>query len=100
MATGNFPLEYQWQRSGHDLPGATGATLRIGDVVPGDAGAYSVRVSNGVGTAANEPIVLTVTNFGPMITGPPVRQAFRPGETVSSLWSPRVHARSSAIHGG
>jgi len=50
-AIGAQPLHYQWRRNGVDLPGKTDAVLKLTSLVPGDAGDYSVIVSNGLGVA-------------------------------------------------
>jgi len=59
-ANGARPLHYQWQRNGVDLPGKTNAVLQLTSLVPGDAGDYSVIVSNGVGAATIPPATLWV----------------------------------------
>lgn len=41
---------FQWRKDGVDLPGATSATLSLFDVQPEDAGAYSVLISNDLGS--------------------------------------------------
>jgi len=51
-AIGARPLHYQWRHNGVDLPGKTDAVLMLASLVPGDAGDYSVTVSNGLGVAA------------------------------------------------
>jgi trimeric autotransporter adhesin len=43
-------LRYQWRRDGLDLPGATGALLRIREAQPGDSGSYVVSISNEPGS--------------------------------------------------
>ena len=53
-------LSYQWQLNGFQLEGATNSTLVLPDAQPFQAGAYSVIVSNPVGSVASAPSVLTV----------------------------------------
>jgi alpha-tubulin suppressor-like RCC1 family protein len=65
IATGSNPV-YQWQKNGQALAGQTGATLALTNVQAGDAGNYTVVVSNLVGGLASNsitsnPAVLTVT---------------------------------------
>jgi pectinesterase len=50
----------QWFKNGKPIPGATGATLALAAVQAGDAAAYTVRVTNGSGTATSRPAVLEV----------------------------------------
>jgi hypothetical protein len=60
VAGGGEPLAYQWRWNGADLPGATNAILALNNVSVGQAGTYSVNVSNGTGNASASA-TLTVT---------------------------------------
>ena len=51
MAAGRTPLSYQWQRDGADIVGATNSTLGLTNLLPSEAGIYSVLVSNAPGFA-------------------------------------------------
>jgi len=62
IAVGAPPLSYQWQVNGTNIPAATNAGLRFESVQPSDGGAYSVLVSNYLGTAQSLPALLSVTN--------------------------------------
>jgi uncharacterized repeat protein (TIGR01451 family) len=64
-AVGTAPLQYQWQRNGVDLSGATSPTLALNNVSPANFGVYRLRVSNNVGVALSDPATLA-------ISGPPV----------------------------
>ncbi len=59
-ATGAFPRTYQWRRNGAVLAGATETTFRLTAITLADAGAYTVQVSNSLGSAISEPGILTV----------------------------------------
>ncbi len=59
-ASGGWPLCYMWQLNGNNLPGATNACLVLSNVVPAQAGRYSLIVSNAWGTATNLGAQLTV----------------------------------------
>jgi uncharacterized repeat protein (TIGR01451 family) len=62
-AAGAFPLSYQWQKDGTNLPAATNASLTLANIQAADAGLYSVRVTNNYGVALSSNAVLTlVTN--------------------------------------
>jgi pectin methylesterase-like acyl-CoA thioesterase len=50
----------QWLRNGSPIPGATGTTLKLAAVRRGDAGTYTVRMTNASGTAISEAAALTV----------------------------------------
>src|ERR1035441_7789453 len=60
-ASGAPPLGYQWQFSGTNLPGnlpgATGTSLTLANVQAGNAGSYSVRVSNAFGSVVSSNVV-------------------------------------------
>lgn len=57
---GSRPLEYQWDKDGTPLPGATSSALSITNVQLSDAGAYSVRVTNLYGAVTSSVATLTV----------------------------------------
>ena len=73
-AGGTQPLSYQWCFNGTNNPisGATNATLTLTNVQPGQAGSYSVLVSNIVGST-NSVATLTVVS-PPVITTQPQSQ--------------------------
>lgn len=60
VAAGGGTLSYQWQKNGGDIFGATGPTLIIDPVLPGDAGEYRCMVTSDCGTVASGVAVLTV----------------------------------------
>ena len=57
-ATGTAPLSYQWYRGATAISGATAAAYTITDAQLGDAGLYSVSVTDATGTAR------TFTGYG------------------------------------
>jgi hypothetical protein len=54
IASGTQPIDYQWQRGGVDVPGATGSTLTIPNLDSGDVGGYRLLASNAFGSAASD----------------------------------------------
>jgi alpha-tubulin suppressor-like RCC1 family protein len=58
--SGAGTLHYQWRLNGNDLPGATNATLVLGNVQRDQAGAYSVTVTNDYGSATSQVATLKV----------------------------------------
>ncbi|HXP60746.1 MAG TPA: hypothetical protein VN829_09655, partial [Dongiaceae bacterium] len=80
-ATGAWPLSYQWQFNGTNLPGATTAVLSLSNLQPGQAGAYSVTVSNAYGAVTSDAAILTVVPA--LITIPPLSQVSYVGGTAS-----------------
>ncbi len=86
-ANGSAPLGYQWRFNGTPLAdggrisGATTATLAISNVQSGDAGNYSLVVTNGAGSAISQ--VATLSLFAPpTITLQPVGITVMSGTTV------------------
>ena len=68
VATGT-DLVYQWQKNGASIAGQTNASLNLGNVQAGDAGSYTVVVSNLVnGTIVNS---LTSNAASLTVTAPP-----------------------------
>jgi hypothetical protein len=62
LAVGALPLRYQWIKNGADVAGATNRSLRFEAVQVGDAGTYTVLVSNDRGTVLSLAAPLVVTN--------------------------------------
>jgi hypothetical protein len=60
VAGGDGALSYQWLFNGSELEGAVADTLTLFNVQPGQAGGYSVVVSNAYGTTSSVPAILTV----------------------------------------
>ena len=61
ISSGAAPLSYQWLKNAVALAGATTATLNLSNVQAIDAGAYTVLVSNFVGSALSNVATLAVT---------------------------------------
>lgn len=59
-ATGAAPLAYQWRFNGTPLAGATGTSYTRSNAQTGDAGSYSVVITNPVGSVASADAILTV----------------------------------------
>lgn len=57
---GATPITYQWRLNGEDIPGADGPSLTLTNVQPGEAGFYSVSVSNAFGHFTTAPVEITV----------------------------------------
>ena len=82
--TGTGPYTYAWYRAGTPSPIADTPTLGFASVAAGDAGSYTVRVTNTVGTVLSSTATLTVTPGGgtpvvPTIITPPANVAVFPG---------------------
>ena len=63
-------LSYQWRKNGATIAGATRSSYVLNAATAGDAGAYSVAVTNSSGSAASAIATLNVvneTNFGHLV---------------------------------
>jgi hypothetical protein len=60
VAESSTPLTYQWRFNGRDIPGATQQSYTVTSPDPGEAGEYSVRVSNAAGVTVTPEARLTV----------------------------------------
>ena len=84
---GSTPLIYQWRKNGvaiedgGNIAGAHTPTLTLTNVTGGNAGSYSLRVTNSFGTATSFAATLTVLD--PLIVNQPVARLAVPGDTVS-----------------
>lgn len=59
-ARGSEPLSYQWSLNGINIVGATNSSLTLNIVQPTDAGQYTVKVSNSVGSVTSSNALLTL----------------------------------------
>jgi len=62
-ATGSEPISYQWMKNGEEIKGANSNNYRIPKTKPGDAGSYSLRVSNKCGFIESEGATLTINQM-------------------------------------
>jgi hypothetical protein len=66
LAGGASPLAYQWRREGTNLvnneyiSGAQSASITLNKIFPGDAGVYTVVITNAYGTVTSAPANLIV----------------------------------------
>ncbi len=59
--SGSAPFTYRWRLNGTNLAGAVSSSLSLNNVQPGQAGSYSVVVTNEAGSATSSSANLTVT---------------------------------------
>jgi Immunoglobulin I-set domain/NHL repeat len=69
-ATGSAPLSYVWRRNGEVVDGATASLLTLAGIGAGQAGTYTVTVSNGAGAITSSAAQLLVVG-APLVTMPP-----------------------------
>jgi hypothetical protein len=70
--SGNAQLSYVWKKDGSPITGATSATYTINTVATGDAGNYTVVVTDGPYSATSNAATLTVTaaSTAPTVSAP------------------------------
>jgi hypothetical protein len=80
-------LSYQWRKNTNNIGGATNSTYTIPAVSPGDAGNYSVIVTNSAGSAPSNNAVLTVTAANQLPTStintPPAGATYAGGDVIN-----------------
>jgi hypothetical protein len=59
LAEGDYSETYQWQFNGANVPQATGTSLMLDAVQSGNAGSYTVAVTNSVGWTVSAPAVVS-----------------------------------------
>jgi hypothetical protein len=79
IAGGAGPFQYQWRFNGNNIPGATGAELRIQNIQGNQGGNYQVVVLNASSAVVSDPATLTIL-FPVSITQSPEDFDVRPGE--------------------
>jgi hypothetical protein len=84
IATGIPAPTYQWNLNGNPIAGATAASYSIASVAAGDAGSYTVTVTNSLGTVTSDAATLTVTSnvAAPAFASQPLSQVIVGGTTV------------------
>lgn len=80
-AAASYRMNYQWSKGGTILNGETDSVLYLSDFQAIDAGSYTCTVSNDVGTATSQPVVLSLPDgfadfvldydLDPLTTGAP-----------------------------
>jgi len=70
-ASGDATLGYQWLRNGVAVAGATTTTLTLTASYADNGAAYSLRASNGAGSATSNPATLTVRPLLPTVSQAP-----------------------------
>ena len=76
------PSAFQWRKEGSNISGATGTSYSLFNVQFGDAGNYSVFVSNGAGGATSSNAVLQV-GVAPAITQQPASLVVTQGQAAT-----------------
>lgn len=67
VVSANPSPTYQWRKNGINISGANSSTLTLGSAQIGDAGAYSVVVSNNLGTVTSSNATLSLNGSSRVI---------------------------------
>jgi hypothetical protein len=70
-ALGLPPLRYQWWHAGASLASATRGSLVLRNVQFTDGGAYTVVITNSLGSVTSAPAILTPVGVAPFVIAPP-----------------------------
>jgi photosystem II stability/assembly factor-like uncharacterized protein len=73
---GTSPFNFQWRKNGNPISGANAAVFTLAAAAAGDAGSYTVVVSNGAGSVTSSTAVLD------MLADPPPPQPVAPSITT------------------
>lgn len=76
-------LSFQWFRNGTALSGETGPILLRSGINSGDAGSYTVRVSNSSGSITSQPATVSLTGNPAILSNISVRAAAAAGQVVT-----------------
>jgi hypothetical protein len=82
VAVGIPQPTFQWKFNGNVINGATGSTLTLPSAQAGNAGVYTVEVSNSGGSVLSAPATLTV-NSPPSISSQPQNVTINSGQNAS-----------------
>jgi len=82
IADGSAPLSYQWLFNGTAVFGATVSSFTRTNLLPADAGNYSVQVTNAAGMAISSNAALSIIE-PPAISAQPLSQAVAAGSNVT-----------------
>lgn len=82
QANGSQPINYQWQRNGTNLPGATTTSLALTGLTIGDSGAYTLLAANVAGVSTSAVAQLTIFQNA-TIFSTLSNQVVQVGETVA-----------------
>lgn len=91
-ASGSAPLAYQWFFNGLPISAANGTSLIIPAVQSGNAGSYTVTVTNIAGTVTSTPATLTIA--------PPGANLALFGKATASSYENQVSMPASAAFDG
>ena len=82
FAVGAGALTYQWLFNGTDLPGETSTNLTVVNVQGPNAGAYTVEISDALGSVVSQPAMLIVLVKAAVIEAPQSQTVVQ-GDTAS-----------------
>lgn len=106
-ASGDTPLSYQWKKDGAaltdggNISGSRSATLSIVGAQSGDAGSYTVLVTNTAGNVTSDAVTLTVNATVPSAPSAPTGLTAMAGdEQVTLMWTGVQGAVTYSVYQG
>ncbi|MFM2082855.1 MAG: hypothetical protein RL380_1546, partial [Verrucomicrobiota bacterium] len=81
--TGTTPRTFQWRFNGTNIVNATNSSLSVANVLPANAGNYSVVIANALGSVTSSNALLTVIVLAPTITSQPASRTNAVGTTAT-----------------
>lgn len=94
-ATGTAPLAYQWRKDNTPLVGKTDTVLGLTNLALGDAGSYTVVVTNRAGSITSIVAVLSVTN--PLVRPAGIYMGNFAGQVDNGGFAAMVRSNGSAV---
>lgn len=93
FVSGKRPLNFQWQKDGKNIEGATSSTYTITKITGEDAGSYSVIITNSEGQTTSQPITLDVEILGDVTSGLVAYYPFdeNQGTTLNDASGNKIH---------
>jgi hypothetical protein len=79
VATGSYPIRYDWTRNGRPLPSFSGPTLLITNAQPGDSGEYGVLLRNAHGQVQGSNATVRVAAIPPRLVSQPLDRSITAG---------------------
>ncbi|WP_173218558.1 S-layer homology domain-containing protein [Paenibacillus alba] len=106
-ASGDTPLSYQWKKDGAaltdggNISGSRSATLSIAGAQTGDAGSYTVLVTNTAGNVTSSAVTLTVDTAVPSTPSAPTGITAMAGDgQVTLMWTGVQGAVTYSVYQG
>ncbi len=82
---GSNPLDYQWRFNGSNITGATNYSLELENVQTNNAGAYTLVITNAIGSITSAPAILSLLLPPSIVTQPSSQTNFAGGNAFFTV---------------